>query len=59
MPSLLGVAAIGACAVGWLENLRVMVKYQKAFELLGAVTLIASGLYMLNAYYFQVSSLAI
>jgi cytochrome c-type biogenesis protein len=50
---------IGACAVGWLENLRMLAKYQKAFEMIGAVTLIASGLYMLNAYYFWVPSLAI
>ena len=50
---------LGACAVGWLEHLRVLSKYQKAFEIVGAVTLIASGLYMLNAYYFWVPSLAI
>jgi cytochrome c-type biogenesis protein len=50
---------LGACAVGWLEHLRVLSKYQKAFEIVGAITLIASGLYMLNAYYFWVPSLAI
>jgi cytochrome c-type biogenesis protein len=50
---------LGAYAVGWLENLRVLTKYQKGFEIVGAVTLIASGLYMLNAYYFWVPSLAI
>ncbi len=50
---------LGACAVGWLENLRVLAKYQKAFEMIGTVTLVASGLYMLNAYYFWVPSLAI
>jgi cytochrome c-type biogenesis protein len=50
---------LGAYAVGWLENLRVLTKYQKGFEIAGAVTLIASGLYMLNAYYFWVPSLAI
>jgi cytochrome c-type biogenesis protein len=49
---------LGAWAVGWLENLRVLAKYQKAFEIVAGVTLIASGLYMLNAYYFWVPSLA-
>jgi cytochrome c-type biogenesis protein len=41
--------ALGAWAAGWLENLSVLSKYQKGFEIAGAVTLIASGLYMLNA----------
>jgi cytochrome c-type biogenesis protein len=50
--------ALGAWAVGWLENLSVLGKYQKGFEIAGAVTMIASGLYMLNAYYFWVPSLA-
>jgi cytochrome c-type biogenesis protein len=44
--------ALGAWAAGWLENLNFLSKYQKGFEIVGAVTLIASGLYMLNAYYF-------
>jgi cytochrome c-type biogenesis protein len=50
---------LGALAVGWLENLNVLSKYQKGFEFAGAITLIASGLYMLNAYYFWIPSLAI
>jgi cytochrome c-type biogenesis protein len=50
---------LGACAMGWFENLRVLTKYQRAFEMLGAATPIASGLYMLNSYYFWVPSLAI
>ena len=50
---------LGAWAVGWMENLRVLARYQKGFEIAGAITLIASGLYMLNAYYFWVSALAI
>ena len=50
--------ALGAWAAGWLENLSVLTKYQKGFEIAGAVTLIASGLYMLNAYYFWIPSLA-
>lgn len=51
--------AFGAWAAGWLENLSVLTRYQKGFEIAGAVTLIASGLYMLNAYYFWIPSLAI
>jgi len=50
--------ALGAWAAGWLENLSVLTKYQKGFEIAGALTLIASGLYMLNAYYFWIPSLA-
>ena len=50
--------ALGAWAAGWLENLNFLSKYQKGFEIVGAVTLIASGLYMLNAYYFWIPSLA-
>jgi cytochrome c-type biogenesis protein len=48
-----------AWAVGWMENLRVLARHQKGFEIAGAVTLIASGLYMLNAYYFWIPALAI
>lgn len=51
--------ALGAWAAGWLENLSVLSKYQKGFEIAGAATLIASGLYMLNAYYFWIPELAI
>jgi cytochrome c-type biogenesis protein len=50
--------ALGAWALGWLENLSLLTKYQKGFEIAGAVTLIASGLYMLNSYYFWIPSLA-
>src|SRR5262249_39513007 len=50
---------LGASAVGWLENLRAIAKYQKPIEILGALTLIVFGFYMLNAYYFWVPALAI
>jgi len=50
--------ALGAWAVGWLENLKVLARYQRAFEIAGAVTMIASGLYMLNAYFFWLPALA-
>jgi len=50
--------ALGAWAAGWLENLSFLSKYRKGFEIARAVTLIASGLYMLNAYYFWIPSFA-
>jgi cytochrome c-type biogenesis protein len=50
---------LGASAVGWLENLKVLSKYQKPVEVLGGITMIVFGLYMLNAYYFWVPSLAL
>ena len=50
--------ALGAAAMGWLESLSVLQRYQKVFEIVGALTLILSGLYMLNAYYFVIPALA-
>jgi len=50
---------LGASAIGWLENLKTFSRYQRHVEVLGGVTLIAFGLYMLNAYYFWFPSLAI
>ena len=50
--------ALGALAIGWFENLNILTEYQKGFEFVGAITLIASGLYMLNAYFFWVPVLA-
>jgi len=50
---------LGAVAVGWLESLSVLQRYQKAFEIVGAVTLILAGLYMLNAYFIVITALAI
>lgn len=49
---------LGAVAMGWLEDLSVLRRYQKAFEIAGAVVLIIAGLYMLNAYFFLIPSLA-
>jgi cytochrome c-type biogenesis protein len=34
-------------------------RYQKAFEMAGAATLVLAGLYMLNAYFFVIPQLAI
>lgn len=48
----------GAGAMGWLETLKPLARYQKAFDVVGGVLLILAGLYMLNAYYFIVPELA-
>ena len=49
---------IGSVTMGWLENLRGLTTYRRAFETLGGVLLIVSGVYMLNAVFFWVPSLA-
>lgn len=48
----------GAWAVGWLESLKPLRHVQKLFEIIGALLLILSGLYMLNAYFFFIPDLA-
>lgn len=50
--------ALGAWGMGWLETLKPLARYQKAFDLMGGVLLILAGLYMLNAYFFFVPELA-
>jgi cytochrome c-type biogenesis protein len=50
--------AVGAYAVGWLENLKPLAKYQRVFEIVGGIALIAAGFYMLNIYFFFVPELA-
>lgn len=49
---------LGAWAIGWLESLKALRHSQKVFEILGALALILSGLYMLNAYFFVIPELA-
>jgi len=49
---------LGAWAVGWLESLKPLQQGQKIFESIGALLLILSGLYMLNAYFFFIPGLA-
>lgn len=50
--------AMGAGAVGGLEKLRPLARYQRTFDIVGGIALIVMGLYMLNAYFFVVPSLA-
>lgn len=49
---------LGAGALGWLETLRPLARYQRVFDRVGGILLILAGLYMLNAYYFFVPELA-
>jgi cytochrome c-type biogenesis protein len=50
---------LGGWAVGTLESLKPLAKYQRAFEMLGGVVLVVSGLYMLNAFFLLIPELAI
>jgi len=52
-------AAAGAWAVGWAKEHPKLAAYRQAFEIAGGLALVASGLYMLNAYFFWVPALAI
>jgi cytochrome c-type biogenesis protein len=49
---------LGAAAMGWLEGRPGMRRSQRALEIAGGVVLILSGLYMLNAYFFLIPTLA-
>lgn len=49
---------LGAWGMGWLETLKPVARYQKAFDFVGGVLLVGAGLYMLNAYFFFVPELA-
>ena len=42
---------LGAVGVGWLESLNAFARWQKAFEIIGALTLIISGVYLIQQYY--------
>ena len=47
--------ALGAWGMGWLESLKVLSRHQKAIEIAAGVTLILTGLYLLNEYFFIVT----
>lgn len=49
---------LGAWGIGWLESLRPLGDAQKGFEIAGGITLILSGLYMLNAYFAWLPAIA-
>lgn len=43
---------LGAWGVGWLESLKMFTRWQKTFEVVGGLTLIASGVYLIKEYFF-------
>ncbi|HLF23233.1 MAG TPA: cytochrome c biogenesis protein CcdA [Burkholderiales bacterium] len=43
--------ALGAAGIGWLESLKMLTRFQKPFEIAGALLLIASGIYLISDYY--------
>lgn len=49
---------LGGWAVGALEELKFLGRYQRAFEVGGGVLLILAGLYMLNAFFILIPELA-
>lgn len=49
---------LGSWAVGALESLKALTRYQHVFEICGAVVLVAMGLYMLNAFFIWIPELA-
>jgi cytochrome c-type biogenesis protein len=49
---------LGAIAIAWLESLSGLSRFHHAFDVGGGILLIASGLYLLNAYFFVVPGLA-
>lgn len=51
--------ALGAFAVGWLENLKGVARFRRSFEIAGGLILIAMGFYMLNAVYIWIPELAV
>ncbi|WP_024302662.1 cytochrome c biogenesis CcdA family protein [Pseudogulbenkiania sp. MAI-1] len=50
--------ALAASAVGWVEQLKPLGRFRRAFELAGGVLLMFTGLYLLNAYFVLVPALA-
>ena len=50
---------LGGWAVGALESMKPLGRYQREFEVAGAVVLILMGLYMLNAFFIFIPELAV
>ncbi len=43
---------LGAWSMGWLDSLRILSRHQKALEIIAGMTLITTGFYLLNEYFF-------
>lgn len=50
---------LGGWAVSALEAIKSLARYQRTFEIAGAITLVLTGLYMLNAFFILVPELAV
>jgi len=50
---------IGALGISYLERMRGLSRYNRVFEILGGITLILSGVYMLNAYFYFIPGLGV
>lgn len=48
---------LGAWTIGWLESLRRLNSVRRVFDLAGGVVLIATGFYLLNAYFVLIPAL--
>ena len=49
---------LGAWAIGWLETLRGLGRIRRVFDVAAGLTLMATGLYLLNAYFVVIPALA-
>ncbi len=45
---------LGAWSMGWLDSLHMLTRHQKTLEIVAGMTLAATGLYLLNEYFFFV-----
>lgn len=43
---------LGAWSMGWLESLQILSRHQRTLEVVAGITLIITGLYLLNEYFF-------
>ena len=43
---------LGAWGVGWLQSLTVLTRHQRVLEVIAGCTLILTGLYFINSYFF-------
>lgn len=50
---------LGGWAVGALEALKPLANHQRAFEIVGGIALVLTGLYMLNAFFLVIPELAV
>jgi cytochrome c-type biogenesis protein len=50
--------AVGAWTIGALEGMNALAGWRRAFEIAGGAALIASGLYLLNAFFVWIPELA-